>query len=151
MNRDPAMPLSTPPFCKCTHRLIYFCFILSLFQFAMARGAHPHPRCVFLGRPEQNFPLHQALISVLCSGNSQLARLEQLALHGGLWWHWGQTKGVHFPEPHVSHIKHRSERDPHAMTRGPTLSLYKSTGSKLPGKPGSCETKIPLSGCDPEV
>lgn len=39
-------------------------------------------------------------------------------------------------ESMTSHIKHTSERDPHAMTRGPTLSLYKSNCSQLPRKPG---------------
>lgn len=67
----------------CTYILVYFCTILSLFQFTMARGAHPHPRCVFLGRLEEKFPLHHALISASCSGNSQLARPVQSASHGG--------------------------------------------------------------------
>lgn len=40
-----------------------------------------------------------------------------------------------YPESMTSHIKHTSERDPHAMTRGPTHSLYKSSRFKLPRKP----------------
>lgn len=86
-----------------TCTFIYFCSALLRFQFAMARGAHPHPRCVLLGRPAQNFPLLRALISVLSSGNSQLA---WLWINGFTQKGCGDTgdrpKGVCFPEPHVS-------------------------------------------------
>lgn len=56
------------------------------------------------------------------------------------------TKNTNFQsgaESMTSHIKHTSERDPRAMTRGPTLSLYKSNCSKLPRKPGPWE-RVPL-------
>lgn len=34
------------------YTLVYFHSLLSLFQFLMAGGAHPHPRCVFFGKLE---------------------------------------------------------------------------------------------------
>lgn len=51
INELPPHPASFHPsiFQTDAYILIYFCSILSLFQFMMARGAHPHPRCVFLG------------------------------------------------------------------------------------------------------
>lgn len=44
--------IATPPFCTYIYTLVYFHSLLSLFQFLMAGGAHPHPRCVFFGKLE---------------------------------------------------------------------------------------------------
>lgn len=112
-----------------TCTFIYFCSVLSPLQLAMARGAHPHPRCVLLGSPVQDFPLLHALISVLSSGNSQLA---WLWINGFTQKGCGDTedrpKGVCFPEPHVSPppstfwIGYHSTTTQEALSQGPWLS-----------------------------
>lgn len=121
--------------CKHTHALfIYFCFNLSLFQFAMARGAHPHPCCVLLGSPEQNFPFPSSCSHRPCSVLREFPispDSDKRLYTEGLLVTLGTSqkqKGVWFPDPNAS---------PPTLWFGYRSTACQGTLSQGPGYPGN--------------
>lgn len=110
-------PLNQPLPCPlCQHSLSIFLFLFcSLFLVLLQEWQSPLQQFFHFTRTLNSPILHFLPPLLFCTKNTG--------------FRYGR-------ESMTSHIKHTSERDPHAMTRGPKVSLYKSNRSKLPRKPG---------------